>query len=158
MKTFTENVVDIRLSCQIMESAIGLVINFVGAASGVADKSNPPVAVSVTGGAAEGGGLVRVKRLLTLLLRCLLSSSSLFRLSSPVLTPFRTAVRHALWSSAFCSQLPGSMSANLRSRLQASLEHSAGWPAGRCPVASSPYSTSFGMRPSPMRSTWPSHR
>ena len=33
----------------------------------MADKSNPQVAVSVTGGAAEGGGLVGVQGLLTLL-------------------------------------------------------------------------------------------
>ena len=106
----------------------------------------------------EVGGWLESRDSWRSFLRCLLSSSSLFCLSSPILTPFRTALRHALRSSAICSQLPGSMSASLRSRLQTSLKRSAGWPAGRCPVASSPYSISFGMRPSPMRCTWPSQR
>ena len=66
------------------------------------------------------------------------------RLSSPVLTPFRTALCHALRLSVICSQVPGSMSASLRLRLQTSLKCSAGRPVGRCPVASSPYSPSFG--------------
>ena len=97
-----------------------------GATSGVADKSNPRVAVSVTGGAAEGGGLVGVQGLLTLFP---VLSLVLQQPVSLVLTPFRTALRHALRSSAICSQLPGSMSASLRSRLQTSLKHSAGQPA-----------------------------
>ena len=107
----------------------------------MADKSNPRVAVSVTGGAAEGGGLAGVQELLTLLpaLSLVLQQPVLL-----VLTPFRTALRLALRSYAICSQLPGSMSASLRSHLHTSLKHSAGWPVRRCPVASSPYSTSFG--------------
>ena len=45
-----------------------------------------------------------------------------------------------------------------RSRLHTSLKHSWGRPAGLFPAASSPYKTSFGMRPSFIRVTCPSHR
>ena len=50
----------------------------------MADKSNPRVAVSVTGGAAEGGGLVGVQGLLTLLpaLSLVLQQSVLLVLAS----------------------------------------------------------------------------
>ena len=51
----------------------------------MADESNPRVAVSVTGGAAEGGGLVGVQGLLTLfpVLSLVLQQPSSLVLTSP---------------------------------------------------------------------------
>ena len=71
-------------------------------------------------------------------------------------------------SCRFCGQPPqisvssqgfmvvDAISPALRSRLQRSLYRRFGLPAGLEPVASSPYSISFGILSSSMRATWPS--
>ena len=59
-----------------------------------------------------------------------------------------------------CKGFPAavSMPVIFRLRLHTSLKRSAGRPTMRLPVVSSPYTRSFGIRPSSMRSTWPSDR
>ena len=49
------------------------------------------------------------------------------------------------------------MPVSFKSCLQTSLNRKAGRPVSRRPEASSPYMTSFGMRPSSIRCTCPSH-
>lgn len=88
-------------------------------------------------------------------LRCLLSSSCWLHFSYPFLTPSRTAKGLLLRSSASRSQLSGSMPASFRSRLQTALKRRTGRPTGRRPVASLPYTTSFGIRPSFIRQICP---
>ena len=117
----------------------------------MADRSNPRVAVSVTGGAAEGGGLVGVQGLSdapscvvpcppAACFACPHQSSPLFEQHSAMHCGHPLSAPRCLGQ---CLQVEDRACRH-------PLKHSAGWPAGRCPVASSPYSTSFGMRPSPM--------
>ena len=70
----------------------------------MADKSNPRVAVSLTGGAAEGGGLVEVQGLLTLLpaLSLVLQQPVALGLTSP--HPFSNST--PLCTAVVCYLLP----------------------------------------------------
>ena len=61
-------------------------------------------------------------------------------------------------SLARVSQEFVSMFMDFRSRLQMSLNRSCGLPAGRFPSSSSPYRMSFGILPSSILQTCPSHR
>lgn len=72
--------------------------------------------------------------------------------------PFRTAWLQPLRSFASYFQLPRSMLVSFRSLSQASLERSAGRPAGCCPVDCSLYMMSFIIRPSFIQWTWPGFR
>ncbi|KAH3690655.1 hypothetical protein DPMN_193602 [Dreissena polymorpha] len=61
-------------------------------------------------------------------------------------------------SSAKVPQLSVAMSQALQSLVHGSLCLRTGRPTGRMPVASWPYMTFFGRRPSAIRRTWPSQR
>ena len=78
--------------------------------------------------------------------------------SSEVSRPFFTARLQADLSLARVSQEFVSMFMDFRSRLQMSLNPTCGLPAGRFPSASSPYRMSFGILPSSILQTCPSHR
>ena len=69
-----------------------------------------------------------------------------------------TVCLHASLSVAVTSQESMFMPSAWRSRLHTSLKRSWGRPVGLFPVTSSPYKRSFGMRPSFIRVTCPSHR
>ena len=73
-------------------------------------------------------------------------------------TPSRTARLQTVLSEAWASQVLVSMFVAFMSLLHTSLNRNWGLPAGRFPLASSPYRRSFGIRPSSIRATWPSQR
>ena len=72
-------------------------------------------------------------------------------------TSFTVCLQASL-SVAVTSQESVFMLSAWRSRLHTSLKHNWGHPVGLFPVASSPYKRSFGMRPSFISITCPSHR
>ena len=72
--------------------------------------------------------------------------------------PTFTVCLQAYLSVAVTSQDSMFMPSAWRSCLHTSLKRSWGRPVGLFPVASSPYKRSFGMRPSFIRVTCPSHR
>ena len=86
-----------------------------------------------------------------------LSVAACVSLSSPVLRCLVTAPLHCDRSAARFSQVSVSIPTAFMSRFTTSQYRSCGRPVRLLPVASSPYSKSFGMRPSGMRWTWPSH-
>ena len=91
-------------------------------------------------------------------LRCLFISCCSFSFCS-ILTAADFVVNlHTFRWAAKASRSVGAISSALRSRLQTSLYRRFGLPSGLEPVASSPYSISFGILPSSMRATWPSQR
>ena len=73
---------------------------------------------------------------------------------SAITAPFRLI---CLWQE-FPKSLYRRMFMNFRSHLQMSLNRSCGLPAGRFPSASSPHRMSFGILPSSILQTCPSHR
>lgn len=88
-------------------------------------------------------------------LRCILSSSFLKALFLTYFDTNANSESQPLLPSASSYQLSVLMSVSFMSRVQTCLKHSAGRSAGRHAVASSPYMTSFGRRPSFIRRTCP---
>lgn len=126
--------------------------------SGMTHQSDPCITVFSAG---SGGG--RIDGLSLLWLLPALSPSCVVSCPpavgpSPLLTSSRTARRQPLRSYASSSQLSVSMPVSLRLYLQTSLKHWTGWLTRWCPMASSPFMTSFGIRPSFIWCTGPNHR
>ena len=94
----------------------------------------------------------------TVFLQRLFSSAFTCCLSSYCDSPSFTVCLQASPSVAVTSQESVFMPRAWRSRLHTFLKRSWGGPVGLFPVASSPYTRFFGMRPSSVRVTCPSHR
>ena len=94
----------------------------------------------------------------TVFLQSLFSSAFTRSVFSYCDNPSFTVCLEASLSVAVTSQESVFMPSAWRSHLHMSLKHSWGCPVGLFPVASSPYKRSFGMRPSFIRVTCPSHR
>ena len=94
----------------------------------------------------------------TVLLRSLFSSAFTRCVSSYFDILSFTVCLQASLSVAVTSQESVFMPSAWKSRLRTSLKCSWGRPLGLFPVASSPYKRCFGMRPSFIRVTCPSHR